>query len=182
MLARNLIPFENYFSCLHYTATNNTFLKINYSILKYVGLFLKFHTNFLFKQLIDVSFIDYFERKYRYEIFYNLLSIQYNLRLIVLSSSEENNIISSFTSLYPNANWYEREAWDMFGIYFSEHPDFRRILTDYGFKGHPLRKDFPMSGYIEVRYDAFLKRILYEGLSLTQEYRIFILDTSWKNI
>lgn len=182
MLTRNLIPFENYFSCLYYTATNNTFLKINYSILKYVGLFLKFHTNFLFKQLIDVSFIDYFERKYRYEIFYNVLSIQYNLRLIVLSSIEENTIISSFTSLYPNANWYEREAWDMFGIYFSEHPDFRRILTDYGFKGHPLRKDFPMSGYIEVRYDAFLKRILYEGLSLTQEYRIFILDTSWKNI
>ena len=182
MLARNLIPFENYFSCLYYTATNNIFLKINYSNLKYVGLFLKFHTNLLFKQLIDVSFIDYFERKYRYEIFYNLLSIQYNLRLILLSSIEENNIISSFTSLYPNANWYEREAWDMFGIYFSEHPDFRRILTDYGFKGHPLRKDFPMSGYIEVRYDAFLKRILYEGLSLTQEYRIFILDTSWKNI
>lgn len=182
MIVRNLIPFENYFSCIYYTSTKNTFLKVNYCILKYVGFFLKFHSNFLFKQLIDLSFVDYFERKNRFELFYNLLSIQYNLRLILLSSVEENNIVSSFTSIYPNANWYEREAWDMFGIYFSEHPDFRRILTDYGFKGHPLRKDFPMSGYIEVRYDAFLKRILYEALSLTQEYRIFNLDTSWKNL
>lgn len=182
MLIKNGIPFENYFSCIYYTATNNFFLKVNFLSIHYVNFFLKFHTNFLFKQLIDLSFIDYFERKYRFEVFYNLLSLKYNLRLILMSSMEESNVLPSLTNIYPNANWYEREAWDMFGIYFKAHPDFRRILTDYGFKGHPLRKDFPMTGYIEVRYDAFLKRILYEGLSLTQEYRIFMLENAWKQL
>ena len=182
MLINNRVQFENYFSCLYYTANNNVYLKINAQYIKKVAFFFKLHTNLLFSQLIDLSFIDYIERKFRFELFYNFLSIHYNFRIILSSVLEENVIIDSITEIYPNANWYEREAWDMFGVYFSKHPDLRRILTDYGFKGHPLRKDFPMTGYIEVRYDALLKRITYEKLSLSQEYRIFTLENAWGNL
>ena len=158
------------------------FLKIpneqNWNIL----FFLKHFTYALFKQLIDLSFVDYPERKLRFELFYNLLSVRYNSRLTVLSSVSEDSYVDSVTAIYPSAGWYEREAWDMFGVFFKNHPDLRRILTDYGFKGHPLRKDFPLTGYIEVRYDDFNKRIVYEEVSLTQEYRVFTLDNSWNNI
>jgi len=141
--------------------------------------FLKNHSQTLFQQLTDLSVLDHINRKYRFEVFYNLLSFTYNSRLAVTVNVPENLPLTSVTSIYPSANWYEREAWDMFGVFFKNHPDLRRILTDYGFKGHPLRKDFPMTGYIEVRYDDFPKRIVYETVSLTQEYRIFTLENSW---
>lgn len=164
---------------LVYKTRDELHLKVAHSLIKEVSFFLKYHTNLLFSQLIDLSAVDYLERKYRFEIFYNLLSIKYNIRLVLTSGLSEKNGVASLTSIFPNANWYEREVWDMFGVYFYNHPDLRRILTDYGFKGHPLRKDFPMTGYIEVRYDAFLKRIMYEEVSLTQEYRIFTLENTW---
>ena len=179
MFTPNGIAFENYFICYYYTSNKNFYVKINAEVIKKIMLFFKLHTNLLYAQLIDLSFIDYYARKFRFDLFYNLLSLKYNSRLILSASVIEDATIPSITEIYPNANWYEREAWDMFGVYFTMHPDLRRILTDYGFKGHPLRKDFPMTGFIEVRYDAFLKRIMYEELSLSQEYRIFNLDNSW---
>ena len=141
--------------------------------------FLKMHTNTLCSQLIDLSMIDYPERKYRFEVFYLLLSLKYNNRFVVSTFTKEGTYLDSITNLYSSAGWYEREAWDMFGLFFRNHPDLRRILTDYGFKGHPLRKDFPMTGFVEVRYADSLKRIVYEKVSLPQEYRIFTLDNAW---
>ncbi len=167
---------------LYYLIKRQSFLRISEDQIWNVIYFLKNHTYSSFKQLIDLSFVDYPERKFRFEIFYHLLSIKYNSRLTVTSSFAEGVYLDSITNIYPAANWYERESWDMFGVFFKKHPDLRRMLTDYGFKGHPLRKDFPMTGYIEVRYDDFLKRIVYEEVSLTQEYRIFALENNWFEI
>ena len=141
--------------------------------------FLKYHTKTLYKQLIDISVVDSIDKKFRFEVFFQFLSMSYNQRLTVTTSVLENIPLESLTKLYPSANWYEREAWDMFGIFFSNHPDLRRMLTDYGFKGHPLRKDFPLSGYVELKFDDFTKRIVYEKVSLAQEYRVFDLKNSW---
>ncbi len=176
------LSFEKLFICFYYKTQNNLTLRVSFLDIQTIIFFFKYHMNLLYNQLIDISIIDYLEKKFRFEIFYNLRSIKYNTRLFLTSALAENLILSSITKLYPNANWYEREVWDMFGVYFTAHPDLRRILTDYGFKGHPLRKDFPMTGYIEVRYDAFLKRILYEEVSLTQKYRIFKLDSFWSTL
>jgi NADH/F420H2 dehydrogenase subunit C len=164
---------------LYYAVNGEFHLKTTSEQLWRLLFFLKYHTQSLYKQLIDLSFVDYIERKYRFEIYYNLLSITYNSRLVVTASVTESMPIDSVSSIFPSASWYEREAWDMFGVFFKNHPDLRRMLTDYGFKGHPLRKDFPMTGYIELRYDDFLKRVVYEEVSLAQEYRIFNLDNSW---
>ena len=116
--------------------------------------FLKNHTNTQFKMLIDITAVDYPSRSSRFEVVYQLLSIHYNARIRVKTNVDELTPIESVSSLFPSANWFERETWDMFGICFLNHPDLRRILTDYGFEGHPLRKDFPVSGYVEFRYDA----------------------------
>lgn len=175
-----MLKLRNYFNILYYQTYNTIYIKINLQHIKKVVTFFKLHSNLLFTQLTDLSFIDYLERKFRFELFYNVLSIKYNQRVIISGFLGENTTIDSITNIYLNSNWYEREVWDMLGIYFNLHPDFRRILTDYGFKGHPLRKDFPMTGFIEVRYDAMLKRIIYEALSLTQEFRVFILENSWE--
>ncbi len=141
--------------------------------------FMKYHTLTRASQLIDLSMVDYPERKFRFEVFYLLLSIKFNVRYFVSSFTREGAYFDSITNIYPAANWYEREAWDMFGLFFRNHPDLRRILTDYGFKGHPLRKDFPVTGFIETRYSDSVKRIVYEKVSLTQEYRIFTLENPW---
>ena len=144
--------------------------------------FLKNHTNTQFKMLIDITAVDYPSRSSRFEVVYQLLSIHYNARIRVKTNVDELTPIESVSSLFPSANWFERETWDMFGICFLHHPDLRRILTDYGFEGHPLRKDFPVSGYIEFRYDDSKKRVISEPLELSQEFRYFDFASPWELI
>jgi NADH dehydrogenase (ubiquinone) Fe-S protein 3 len=144
--------------------------------------FLKYHSNTRFRLLIDVCGVDYPSRQQRFEIVYNLLSIQYNSRIRVQTSVDEITPVDSVVSIFPSAGWWEREVWDMFGVYFSNHPDLRRILTDYGFEGHPLRKDFPLSGYLEVRYDDSEKRVISEPIELAQEFRYFDFASPWEQL
>ena len=142
--------------------------------------FLKNHLMIQCKQLMDVTAVDFPLRENRFEIVYNLLSIENNSRIRVKSNIDSLTPISSVTSLFSCAAWWEREVWDMFGIFFFDHPDCRRILTDYGFKGHPLRKDFPLSGYVEVRYDDSEKRVVTEPVELAQEFRFFDFSSPWE--
>lgn len=135
---------------------------------------------FGFQQLIDVCGADYPDREERFEVVYHLLSLTRNARLRVKVAADEVQPVPSVTGVYPAADWFEREAFDMYGILFSGHPDLRRLLTDYGFEGHPLRKDFPMTGYVEVRYDEELKRVVYEPVKLTQEFRNFDFLSPWE--
>ncbi len=143
--------------------------------------YLKQDINSQFKMLIDITAVDYPSRSYRFEIIYNLLTIHYNSRIRVKSCLDETSSVNSITTQYPAAGWWEREVWDMFGIFFSNHVDLRRILTDYGFEGHPLRKDFPLTGYVEVRFDDSEKRVRTESLELTQELRFFDFSTPWES-
>ena len=133
-----------------------------------------------FECLIDICGVDYPGREQRFEVVYHLLSPRNNLRIRVKTRTDEVTLVPSVVDIFPAANWFEREAFDLFGIRFSDHPDLRRILTDYGFKGNPLRKDFPVSGYVEVRYDDDLKRVVYEPVKLTQEYRSFDFMRPWE--
>jgi len=142
--------------------------------------FLKNHHNCQFGSLADLTALDVPTREYRFEVVYNLLSFRYNSRIRVKTYTDELTPIDSVNDIFKAANWYEREVWDMFGVYFTNHPDLRRILTDYGFEGHPLRKDFPLSGYIEVRYDDELRRIVHEPVELAQEFRKFDLAAPWE--
>lgn len=135
---------------------------------------------FGFQQLIDITAVDYPNRSKRFDVVSHLLSMTRNQRLRVIVTTDETQSVSSIASVYPNADWYEREAFDMFGVLFSDHPDLRRLLTDYGFEGHPLRKDFPMTGYLEVRYDEAQKRVIYEPVKLTQEFRKFDFLSPWE--
>ena len=144
--------------------------------------FLRDDVNCQFKQLLDVCGVDHPEKTDRFCIVYNLLSLTHNNRIRVKTWTNENTPIPSSTSLFSSAGWWEREAWDLFGIYFSDHPDLRRILTDYGFEGHPLRKDFPMTGYVELRYDDEKKRVVYQPVKLTQEFRTFDFLSPWEGI
>jgi NADH-quinone oxidoreductase subunit C len=130
--------------------------------------------------LIDITAIDWPEREKRFELVYHFLSMSLNSRLRVKAALREDEIAPSITSIFPCANWYEREVFDMYGILFSGHPDLRRLLTDYGFRGHPLRKDFPTTGYVEVRYDEEAKRVVYEPVRLPQEYRMFDFMSPWE--
>jgi NADH-quinone oxidoreductase subunit C len=138
--------------------------------------------NLLFEQLIDVCGVDYPDRPLRFEVVYNLLSVSHNLRVRVKVATDEDTPVPSVVGVYPSANWFEREAWDLYGIFFSDHPDLRRILTDYGFDGHPLRKDFPLTGYVELRYDPDQRRVVYEPVKLTQEFRTFDFASPWEAI
>lgn len=142
--------------------------------------FLQSDTNCRFSTLIDITAVDYPERPVRFDVVYSFLSMYRNQRIRVKAAVREDELVPSITGLYPGANWYEREVFDMFGIMFSGHPDLRRILTDYGFRGFPLRKDFPTTGYVEVRYDEALKRVVYEPVRLTQEYRQFDFLSPWE--
>jgi len=154
-------------------------ITVPYSSLYNIIEFLKDNTNCQFRTIIDICVVDYPERENRFEVVYNLLSILYNVRLRVKTSVKEITPVESITPLFKGANWFEREAWDLFGVFFSGHPDLRRILTDYGFEGHPLRKDFPLSGYVEVRYDEIQKRVVCEPIELSQEYRDFNFVSPW---
>jgi len=140
---------------------------------------LKFHVNYQYKILTAISGIDLIGNSYRFAVVYELLSLTFNTRMRVKLFIDEITSVSSVVTLYLNANWWEREIWDLYGIYFENHPDLRRILTDYGFEGHPMRKDFPLSGYVELRYDESKKRVVTETVELTQEFRVFSLETPW---
>ncbi|KAF8471309.1 NADH-ubiquinone oxidoreductase [Kalaharituber pfeilii] len=148
-----------------------------------VFTFLKLHTAAQFTQVSDIAGVDYPTRPYRFEVVYNLLSIKHNSRIRVKTYANETTPVPSITCLYDGANWFEREAHDLYGIFFINHPDLRRIMTDYGFDGHPLRKDFPLTGYTEVRYDEEKKRIVSEPLELTQQFRNFQGGSSvWEQV
>ncbi len=144
--------------------------------------FLRDDSQCLFKCLVDVCGADYPEREQRFDVVYNLLSVAHNQRIRVKVPVGENKPVPSVTSLFPSAGWFERETWDLYGVYFSEHPDLRRILTDYGFEGHPLRKDFPLTGHVEVRYDEEQQRVVYEPVHLTQEFRTFDFLSPWEGM
>ncbi|MCB2095106.1 MAG: NADH-quinone oxidoreductase subunit C [Rhodobacteraceae bacterium] len=133
-----------------------------------------------FSTLIDITAVDYPQRPQRFDVVYHFLSMYQNQRIRLRVAVGEDDMVPSITDVYPAANWFEREVFDMFGILFSGHPDLRRILTDYGFRGHPLRKDFPTTGYTEVRYDEELKRVVYEPVKLVQEYRQFDFMSPWE--
>jgi len=142
--------------------------------------FLKDHHTAQFASLVDIGGMDVPARANRFEIIYNLLSLRYNARIRVRTYTDELTPIESACDVYKAANWYEREIWDMYGVFFTNHPDLRRILTDYGFEGHPQRKDFPLSGYVELRYDDEVKRVVVEPLELAQEFRKFDLSSPWE--
>ena len=142
--------------------------------------FLKENENCKFRQLIDIAGVDYPENENRFELIYLFLSLEYNIRIKLLIKFESNYSINSLTKIFPAANWMEREVFDMYGIKFKNHPDLRRILTDYGFKGHPLRKDFPLTGFNEVRYSEKEKKVIYEPVKLEQNYRNFDFESPWE--
>lgn len=142
--------------------------------------FLKADNMCRFSTLVDITAVDYPGRNRRFDIVYHFLSMYQNQRIRLVASVREDDLVPSITSIHPSANWFEREVFDMFGVLFSGHPDLRRILTDYGFRGYPLRKDFPTTGYTEVRYDEVEKRVVYEPVKLTQEYRQFDFMSPWE--
>ena len=135
-----------------------------------------------FRQLSDLTAVDFPERKARFEVIYQMLSIALNARLRIVTAIADGDVVPSAIDIFASANWAEREVWDMFGIFFSGHTDLRRLLTDYGFEGHPLRKDFPLTGYAEVRYNDTERRVVYEPIKLTQEYRDFDFLSPWEGV
>ena len=142
--------------------------------------FLKDNDSCQFRQLTDIAGVDFPERENRFDVIYHFLSFKHNVRIRVKTQINENKAIQSITQLFPAANWFEREAFDMYGIQFTNHPDLRRILTDYGFEGYPLRKDFPLTGNVEVRYDEMEKKVIYEPVKLQQDYRNFDIQSPWE--
>ena len=159
---------------------NQLYLSINSEDLLDVISLLKTNKDTKFKQLIDITAVDYPENKKRFKIVYLLLSHEFNQRILVSYFINENEKISSLVNIFPSANWMEREIFDMYGIKFNDHPDLRRILTDYGFEGFPLRKDFPLTGHNEVRYNEEEKKVIYEPVKLEQNYRNFDYESPWE--
>ena len=155
------------------------FVDVDIEDLSSTILFLKTNSKHRFKQLIDITAVDYPEKEKRFKIIYLLLSHENNLRIVININIDEKTIVPSITKIFPSANWMEREVFDMYGISFKDHPDLRRILTDYGFKGYPLRKDFPLSGHTEVRYSEDKKKVISEPVRLDQEYRDFDFESPW---
>ena len=145
-----------------------------------VVIFLKKNNSTKFRQLIDITAVDYIGRENRFKMIYLLLSHDFNYRVNINFNINENELVNSLTKIFPSANWMEREVFDMYGIKFGDHPDLRRILTDYGFSGHPLRKDFPMTGHSEVRYSEEKKKVIYEPVKLEQNYRNFDYSSPWE--
>ena len=164
--------------------TNDKYLGILVSVIQVYPLikFLKYHKRLQFNQLIDITAVDYPSNSLRFEIIYILLSMVLNKRVVVKTFLGESEGIESITTIHKSADWYERECYDLFGIQFLNHPDLRRIMTDYNFEGHPLRKDFPLTGHTEVRYDDLEKKVIYEPVKLTQEYRNFDYMSPWEGI
>ena len=142
--------------------------------------FLRDDSQCQFRCLVDLCGTDFPEREQRFDVVYNLLSVQQNNRIRVKVATDEVTPVPSATGVFPSSGWFEREAWDMYGVFFSDHPDLRRLLTDYGFEGHPLRKDFPLTGYVEVRYDDEQKRVVYEPVKLVQDFRSFDFLSPWE--
>ena len=159
---------------------NHIYINIENENLLEVVLFLKNNNKTKFKQLIDITAVDYPENERRFKLVYLLLSHEFNSRIILDFFINENEIVTSLTSVFPSSNWMEREVFDMYGVKFKDHPDLRRILTDYGFKGHPLRKDFPLTGHNEVRYSEDDKKVIYEPVKLEQNYRNFDYESPWE--
>ena len=156
------------------------YLSIDNEDLLDVILFLKINNDTKFKQLIDITSVDYPENSKRFKMIYLLLSHQFNQRIVISCLINENEVVSSLTKIFPSANWMEREVFDMYGVKFKDHPDLRRILTDYDFKGFPLRKDFPLTGHTEVRYSEDQKKVIYEPVKLEQNYRNFDYQSPWE--
>jgi len=159
---------------------NLLYINIDSESLIDVTLFIKNNENTKFRQLIDITAVDYPENTQRFKIVYLFLSHEFNQRIILSYLINENEVIPSLTSLYPAANWMEREVFDMYGVKFKDHPDLRRILTDYDFEGHPLRKDFPLTGHTEVRYSEEQKKVIKEPVKLEQNYRNFDYESPWE--
>ena len=159
---------------------NQLFVDVNVEDIISTILFLKTNKKCKFKQLIDITAVDYPQREKRFKIVYLLLSHENNLRIIINTNIDEKEIVPSITKIFPSANWMEREVFDMYGISFKDHPDLRRILTDYGFDGFPLRKDFPLTGHTEVRYSEEKKKVISEPVRLDQEYRNFDSESPWE--
>ena len=159
---------------------NQIYLEIDSEDLIDVVLFVKTNKDTKFRQLIDITVVDYPERSKRFKIVYLFLSHEFNQRMILSYDISENEVIASLTPIFPSANWMEREVFDMYGVSFKDHPDLRRILTDYGFEGHPLRKDFPLTGHTEVRYSEDQKKVVSEPVKLEQNYRNFDYESPWE--
>ena len=159
---------------------NELLIHIDAADLVYVVQFLKSNDSFKFRQLIDIAGVDYPEEDKRFQLVYLFLSHEYNSRIKLMIKFQIDQSISSITKIFPSANWMEREVFDMYGIDFKNHPDLRRILTDYNFKGHPLRKDFPLTGFTEVRYSEKEKKVIYEPVKLEQNYRNFDFQSPWE--
>jgi len=159
---------------------NQIYIEIDKEDLIDVTLFIKTNKDTKFRQLIDITAVDYPEKTLRFKVVYLFLSHEFNQRIILSYFINENEVISSLTSIFPAANWMEREVFDMYGVNFKDHPDLRRILTDYGFEGHPLRKDFPLTGHSEVRYSEDQKKVISEPVKLEQNYRNFDFSSPWE--
>jgi NADH-quinone oxidoreductase subunit C len=159
---------------------NDLSILIDHSNIIDVIKILKDEKNFNFNQLIDLCGVDWPEEEFRFQVIYNLLSMSNNSRITIRVFTDENNKVKSIKKLFSSADWYEREAFDLYGIIFEGHDDLRRLLTDYGFEGHPLRKDFPLTGYVEVKYDSDKERVIYEPVKLKQEFRNFDFESAWK--
>ena len=159
---------------------NQLYIEIDKEDLIEVTLFIKTNKDTKFKQLIDVTVVDYPEKAQRFKVVYLFLSHEFNQRIILSYYISENEVISSLTTIFPSANWMEREVFDMYGVNFKDHPDLRRILTDYGFEGHPLRKDFTLTGHSEVRYSEDQKKVINEPVKLEQNYRNFDYESPWE--
>ena len=159
---------------------NQIYLETDKEDLVDICLFLKTNKQTKFRQLIDITVVDYPERIQRFDVVYLFLSHEFNQRLILKYSISENEVIQSLTGIFPSSNWMEREVFDMYGVSFKDHPDLRRILTDYGFEGHPLRKDFPLTGHSEVRYSEDEKKVINEPVKLEQNFRNFDYESPWE--
>jgi len=164
----------------HRVAFGETTLDVELGEIVRVMTFLRDDPSCQFKILVDICGVDWPQREKRFDAVYHLLSLTKNMRVRVRVQTNENEAVPSIVQVFPCANWFEREAFDMYGIAFSDHPDLRRILTDYGFSGHPLRKDFPLTGYVELRYDDELKRVVYQPVQLVQEFRDFDFMSPWE--
>lgn len=164
----------------HWTANRELNIEIRPDGIVKALKFLKSDSNCLFEMLVDICGVDYPDREKRFEVVYNLLSLKHNQRVRLKLAVDEDTIVPSVNGIYPSASWFERECWDMYGVFFSDHPDLRRLLTDYGFDGHPFRKDFPLTGYVEVRYDDEERRVVYEPVKLTQAFRSFDFLSPWE--
>ena len=177
---KQLEEIKNFLPLLSYQCLNNEVIfVVSVDKLFFSLKFLKQHIGFYYQLLTCISGVDFIGKNYRFSVVYDLLSLTYNSRLRVKVLVNEITFVPSCVSIFINANWWEREVWDLYGIYFENHPDLRRILTDYGFEGHPMRRDFPLSGYVELRYSESKKRVIVEPVELTQEFRSFTFETPW---